>query len=351
MAPRYATREQVKGALDIPETAPDDARVDRAIESASRAVEKLCRRRFHPTLATRYFDWPTWGWFTTPWRLALGADEIISVATLTSGGVTVDPADYRLEPANDGPPFSHIELELDQAAWLAAAYANGLARQVAVTGLFGGCNEFVKIADALGAIAADHGTLTFSDASMLGVGDTVRIDSEYIHLAGRGYADSTQNLAGGLTAQATNTTVPVPDGAGFAAGETILVDAEAMLIVTIAGDNLLVERGHDGTEVAAHTAGSDVYANRSFTVARGQLGSTAAIHVDGADAFRLVPPALVTDLTIAEALTRLQNEAAGYARTAGFGEAATEETSGRQLAALRDDCRAAHGRLARAVAV
>lgn len=349
MGVHYCTREQVKGAVDVPDTDRSDAQIDRAVESASRAVEQLCRRRFHPTLATRYFDWPASGWFTTPWRLALGADEVISVATLVSGGVTIDPADYRLEPANEGPPYTHIELTLDADI----VYANDAepARAVAVTGIFGGWNTFTQIADASGTITAAHGTLTFSDASMLGVGDTIRIDSEYVFLAGRKFADSTQNLAGDLTAQATNTTVAVADGAAFAAGETIMIDAESMLIVTIAANSLIVKRGWDDTDVAAHTAGADIYANRAFTVARGQLGSVAASHADGADAFRLEPPALVVDLAIAETLNRLTNEAAGYARTAGQGEAATEETSGKQLQALRDDCREAHGRLRRAVAV
>src|SRR5690606_22447868 len=57
-APWYTTRETVKAALDYKETARNDAQVDRAIESASRAVEGLLHRRFYPETATRYFDWP-----------------------------------------------------------------------------------------------------------------------------------------------------------------------------------------------------------------------------------------------------------------------------------------------------
>jgi len=35
----YATREQVKAALDAAETARNDAQVDRAIESGARSIE------------------------------------------------------------------------------------------------------------------------------------------------------------------------------------------------------------------------------------------------------------------------------------------------------------------------
>lgn len=343
MGVRYATREQVKGAVDVPDSDIDDAQIDRAVESASRAVDRLCRRRFHPTQATRYFDWPPAGGHGRPGRLWLDGDEVLEVTTLTAGGGTIASSDYFLEPANDGPPYDRVEIDLASSAAFSAGGTH--QRAIAITGVFGGWSQEEQVADALGVIAADHSTLTFSDPSMLGVGDTVRIDDEYIFLVGRGYADSMQDLAGGLTAQATNTIVAVAAGAAFAAGETILIDAEAMLIVAVAGDNLHVKRGWNGTDVMAHTASADIYASRAFTVLRGQLGSAAAEHADGADAFRLVYPGLVTDLTVAEALNRLTNETAGYARTAGQGEAATEETSGKQLQALRDDVRAAHGRL------
>lgn len=56
--PCYATREEVKSALDIKQTARNNDQVDRAIDSASRAVEGLLHRVFYPTFDTRYVDWP-----------------------------------------------------------------------------------------------------------------------------------------------------------------------------------------------------------------------------------------------------------------------------------------------------
>lgn len=348
MGVRYCTREHVKGALDVAETARADAQIDRTIESASRAVDKVCLRKFHPTVGTRYFDWPREGRYSRPWRLWLDGDEILSVTTLVSGGITIASSDYLLEPANTGPPYDRIEIDLDSDA----AFRPGDTHQraIAVTGAFGGWSEQEHVADVSGTITGTNTTLTFSDASGLGVGDTVHIDDEYIHLIGRSYADSTQNLQANLAASQAATGVAVTAGGGFAVGEVILIDTEAMLIVAIAGNTLVVKRAWDGTVLAAHSSGVDIYANRAFAAQRGRLGSIANPHGDGVDVFKLVYPGLVTDLTIAEAISRLQNEGAGYARTAGGGDAA-REVSGNQLLVLREDCRQAHGRLMRIGAV
>ena len=56
--------------------------------------------------------------------------------------------------------------------------------------------------------------------------------------------------APGLTDRANAETVPVTNGAAIAVGETILIDAERMLTVDIAGNNLIVKRGFDGSTLA-----------------------------------------------------------------------------------------------------
>ena len=56
--PWYATREQVKRALDSAETARNNAQVDRAIASASRTIEAQMHRRFYPWDGIRYFGYP-----------------------------------------------------------------------------------------------------------------------------------------------------------------------------------------------------------------------------------------------------------------------------------------------------
>jgi hypothetical protein len=88
----YCTREDVKSSLDSKESARNNGQVDRAIESASRAVEGLTHRRFYPETDTRYFDWPN-AQYARPWRLWLDQHELVSVATLSSGGTTIAASD------------------------------------------------------------------------------------------------------------------------------------------------------------------------------------------------------------------------------------------------------------------
>src|SRR5687767_14979645 len=104
---RYCTREQVSAALG--DTARSATAIDRATLAASREVERLTHRRFYPTTATRYFDWPP-RQQSESWRLWLDDDELISVSSITSGGIAL--SDYFLEPANSGPPFTHIDVDL-----------------------------------------------------------------------------------------------------------------------------------------------------------------------------------------------------------------------------------------------
>ena len=97
--PWYVTREDLRFAIASQDSARNNKQLDRALESASRAVEDLCRRAFYPTVATRYKDWPTKE-SPTSWRLWLDKDELISVTSLTAGGTTISSSDYFLEPIN-----------------------------------------------------------------------------------------------------------------------------------------------------------------------------------------------------------------------------------------------------------
>ena len=61
------------------------------------------------------------------------------------------------------------------------------------------------------------------------------------------------------------------------------------------------------------------------------------------------PPGLVRDLTIAEAITRLTNEQAGYAKTRKTGDGGSSERAMdmQALPGLRQQVYATHGRKAR----
>ncbi len=346
MQPSYATREEIKAELDVRETARSNARIDRVLDDASRAVEDLCHRpHFYPVIATRYFNWPN-AQSGTSWRLWLDDSELISVTTLTSGGTTIGASDYFLEPNRSGPPYNYLEIDLGSGS----AFGGGDTHQrdIAITGLWGYRDDETTLSATAEALDAS-GTGIDVDAATsaaVGVGSLLRIDSERVIVTGRSQLDTGQNLGGNLTAANNNVSVSVSSGAAYAIDEVILIDSEKMRIDEIAGNTLTVTRAWDGTTLAAHTSGADIYAPRTLTVTRGALGTTAATHTTSAIVYRWDPPGPVRQMCIGEALTSLLQGRSGYARTAGSGEW-ERETTGRGLKDLRERVYASHGRKAR----
>jgi hypothetical protein len=341
----YATREDVKTALDAKETARNNGQVDRAIAAATPAIEGLLHRRFYPSVATRSFPWPDEGWSSRPWRLWLDADELISATTLTSGATTIAATDYLLEPANAGPPYNRIEINLAGSA----AFTSGVTHQraISIAGVWGGCPADE---DSAGTLAAAVTTTTattvdVSDSAAIGVGHLIRVDTERMLVTDKTMLTTGQTLQTPLTANAANVAVAVTNGAAYTTGEVLLLDSERMLVVDIAGNTLTVKRAWDGSVLAAHT-GSTIYAARRLTVTRAALGTTAATHLSNAAVARHVVPDLVHQLAVAEAINSLLQETAGYARTVGSGEG-EREAGGRGLRDLREQAYTAHARKAR----
>lgn len=343
----YATREDVMRATDSKETARNAGQIDRAIEASSRLVEGLCHRVFYPEIATRYFDWPN-PQTAAPWRLWLDASELISVSAVTSGGTTISTGDVLLEPNAYGPPYSRLELNLSSSA----AFGGGATHQrdITITGLYGYRNDESQLGVTAGSLTSSATGLDVdgATAAAVGVGSVLRIDSERMTVTDRAMLDTSQNLGTNMDANKGVVTVPVASAAGFARDEVILIDAERMLIVDIAGTNLIVKRGWDGSVLAAHTNGADIYALRTLTVSRAALGTTAAAHSLAATVHRWDPPPAVRTLTIAETVSALTQEHAAYSTTVRSGETGGERNRDlRGVAALRQQVYASHGRKAR----
>jgi hypothetical protein len=311
------TREDVKGALDFAETARSDVRVDRALESATLSVTGRLHRSFVPTIDARSWNYPD-GQHGTPWRLWLDQHELISVTTVTSGGVTIPAADYFLEPNGSGPPYSSIEIDLGSSS--AFASSSGTWQQaIAVLGLFGHSDDQVPVGTLSASLSDTTGTVVaVSDGSQVGVGSLLKVDTERMLVTGR--AMSTTSQTGSLTASSADQ-ILTPSGsvATFHVGELLLIDAERLLIVDITTTALIVKRAFDGSTLAAHTAAT-IYASRSLTVVRGASGSTAATHSNGATVTAWAPPPLVRSLAVAETINEVLQQSAGYARTAGQGD-------------------------------
>ena len=349
----YCTREDVKQALDFAETARSDARVDRAIEGASRDAERVLHRKFYPWTGTRYFPWPDPA-YRTAWRLWLDADELISVTVLSAGGTTIGISGYYLEPANTGPPYTSIEINL--ASQSAFATGSTHQRDIAVTGVFGYAADESPVGLLAEALDASETGVDVTDSASVGVGTLIRVGTERMSVTGKTMLDTGQNLASPLTASTADVTVAVATGSAYTVGETLLLDSERMLVVDVAGNNLTVKRAYDGSVLAAHT-GSDIYAPRTLTVERGALGTTAETHLTAAAVTRHVVPGPVRSLVLAEAVNQVLQESGGYSRTVGAGSAAqtTQGTArsagGAGLPDIREQAYTACGRKARIRAV
>lgn len=355
----YASREDVKTALDSKETARNNAQVDRAIEYASRSIEKLCHRVFHPTVATRYFDWPNHQ-YAKAWRLWLDQNDLISVTSFVSGGVTIPPADYFLEPVNSGPPFNYVEIDLGSSSSLSAG--DTFQRSTAITGLWGYGNDEAP-AGAVGANATSSATsIQVTDSAAVGVGQVLRIGTERLLVTEKAMKDTGVNIdaSDSLTAAKNDVSITLSTlTAAPTVGEVILIDSERMLVVDVAGSAATVIRGWDGSVLAAHAANADIYAPRTLTVTRGALGTTAAAMTAADPVVKWTPPGPVRELCVAEAVVALLRETSGYAaqtgvgsqsRTVGGGQA-TRTAPGIGIGDLRDQVYASHGRKARSRAV
>lgn len=337
----YITRESVKAALDIKETARSNGRIDECIEQASRTVEGILHRRFYPELDTRYFDWPN-RQYARPWRLWLDANEVISATELVAGGVTIPPSDYFLRRADglEEPPYDHIEIDLSSNA----AFSSGETSQraIALTATFGYDARSAGAGALAEALDDSEVGVDVTDGSV-GVGAILLVGSERMIVTGKSMLDTGQDTAASLAAQKNVETVAVASGAALNVGEIILIDAEKMLIVEIAGNNLIVKRAWDGSTLAAHESGADVYAPRTLTVERGALGTTAAAHNTAAAITRHIVPGPVAEFTMELTLTALGLGQAGYSSSSGSGES-QRPTRRSGESQVRKDAKATYGR-------
>lgn len=332
----YCTREDVQLALDVKSTSRTSGQIDRAIADVSEDIDGSMHRMFYPLQAVRKFDWPdypTVGAF--PWRMWLEDKEVAIVDSVVSGGVAIPPSGYLLEPVNDGPPYDRLDINLGSNS----AFSSGVTWQqsLLVTGTFIGCPIVYAPAGALANAMADTtGTvLDATDSSALGVGSTLLVGSERVLVTGRRVLTTGQVLqAPGMAKDTAAVTMVVPDGTAYQPNEVLLVDSERMWVDDVAGNNVTVKRGWDGSVLALHTAGTTIYTYRRLTVVRGFTGTTAATHLAGAATTVFQAPALIQSLAVGESMNRLLTEQSGYARTVGSGDN-ERNASGAGLADLR----------------
>lgn len=131
----YCTLADVKGSLGITDNI-DDALIELAIESASRAIDSECERQFFTTNATRVYV-PRDSFITE-------TDDIVSVTTFKTSSaadkvfdITWTPDDIQLEPLNGlaggiPTPFTQVRAVNDYTYPISGGEAT-----VQITGTFG----------------------------------------------------------------------------------------------------------------------------------------------------------------------------------------------------------------------
>lgn len=335
----YTTRESVKSALDVKETARSNVQVDEAIAAASDAIEGAVNRRFYPEQRTIQADWPNES-LARSYRYWLDNNEMISVSSVVSGGDVIPPANYDLVRSDNRlePPYDRLELDLGENA----SFNSGptFQRSLVISGLFGYSNVTVSAGSTAATGTAAVTTVDVSNGAAVGVGSLITVGSERMTVTEKSMLATadTGSLASAPNAQ----TLAVTSGAAYSVGEVLLLDSERLRVDDIAGNNLVVTRAWDGTTLGLHTTAT-VYVSRRLSVERGVLGTTAASFAASAPVSLWKPPGLIAQWAKAEALSDLMQGRSAYARTVGSGDNEVQ-ASARPLADIRKRAMAAYAR-------
>ena len=311
----YVSREAVKQAASVFGT-ERNARVDDIIEGESRRLDRVTRRFFIPQTLTRLFAWPQPHGIRAD-QLILDQD-LISVTTLQTKAqddspTTISSDDFFVEPVNEGPPFSRIEI--DQSSDASFESGDTPQRSISVAGSWGFSNDTKASGTVASGLASSASAVSMvcSDASLIDVGDTLLIESEQVFVSERVAAAEPNNdlIDGALTATQSQVGVTVDDGTRYSAREIILVDSEQMFIDSISSNTLTVRRAFNGSVLAAHSNDAPVSVFRTLTVERGVNGTTAATHANSTAVTKYMPERDVATLVRAEVVAIVANVGAG----------------------------------------
>lgn len=379
----YCSRDDAQRSVDFKDGVDVLPAIDRALMTAAENIDQNLHRTFYPFDASIYFDWPNQGGsgggqYAWPWRLWLDQYDCTVLTSLVTGGVTLPLNQVFLEPVNNPVKLRNFYeyIELDRSS-NAAFGGNSQTPQhsIVASGTWGaGADADQAAALATAVTTTGQTSVLVSDGSKLGVGDLMilgygrgaapfpsasgyagslgALTGERILVTDKQPADASVAVSGaGCTSVSDSDQILTVSGAGsLNTGEVIQVDSEQMLLYSAAAGVFTVKRAWNGTTLAAHTSGAEVYAMRSLTVTRGMYGTTAATYTQGAAVFKHRVPSLVKDLAVAETVNQILQEGSGYARTVGAG-ADAHPAPGADLASKWDECMTAWGRKARMRAV
>ena len=301
--PTYISRDSFMAAADIHTPANLSATIDRILASASRSIDQTYHRHFYPlTEAVTYsFTGGGQGFWTER--------DLRSITSATVDSTAQTVADIELYPTQYGPPYSWVGL---------------MGAAVVVTGVWGYSADTTPAGALAEALDTTETDVDITDSSLVGVGDMILAGTEQMVVTDAVLLDTTADLNDTLTADVNDETVTLDDATQVNAGEVVTMDSERMKIISISGNDTTMKRAWDGSTLAAHSSGINVFAPRTLTVERNAVGTVAATHNNAAVLIKNVPPAPITSLCVAEALVLFQQEQSAYGRTVGSGDSQRE---------------------------
>lgn len=292
--------------------------------------------------ATKLFPFPSKSArYSAPQRIDFDAWQLIAPTAVISDGATI--SSYFLEPQQYGPPYDHIELDLDGTGF----FAGGPQRAVSIAGLWGYSNDEAAATTLAAAISTASVTTVTVTTPAGDVGSTLRIDTERLTITEKNWSTSGQLALNALSVSNADSLITVTTGSSFTINETILIDGERMLVQDISGNVLSVRRATGGSTLAAHLINAPVSWQHILVVTRGALGTTAATHLINAPVLRWQPPSGVSELALAYAEDHMLQAGSGYARVTGAGDGVQLPVTGRGIRDLEARMKRLYGRGAR----
>lgn len=287
----------------------DESRMFRAIQEASDWMQKTFGW-FIPVTQTRYFTGDGSARLMLPIAL-------LSITTVSNDGADLLVTDYVLKPDHGfwaNGPYGKITLSDAASLRSWSTTQNG----VEIDGHWG---KYERIGDT-GATVKDateqtdtQTTLEVSDGGKVSPGMVLLIDDEQESVTGWG--DPTDDvtaldMAGGLSA--SDETLVVDDASLVNVGEIIRIGFEKCRVRDRrVGDNQLsVIRGWNGTARVSHSDDDSVDVYRTVTVARGVNGTTADTHPTDTKISRYLVPDDILLLTKEIATLSVNKALSGY---------------------------------------
>jgi len=240
---------------------------------------------------------------------------LLSLTTVINDGVTLDGINYLLLP--DGRHYAngpYSELYAYLSTW--SSYENG----VQVMGRWGLYDYLKSLGATLGADqAADAVLLQVNNGALASPGMVVVIgdESEFVDSTYATPSAAVTTLNGAL--DAVSDMVTFTNGTLINIGETIRVDLEQMKVMDRNVNVGYVQRGWNKSRKASHLTGASVDVYRTFHVTRAVNGASAAAHASGAAISRQMVPGDVRQLTLKIASRMLKDSSSGYSGVIGDG--------------------------------